>query len=351
MHRNDKLVTTIYATHPRYPEHTLTGHPEHAGRIRAVWQQMDDLKTRLKSVVPEAVTTEMIRAVHTQDYFDILQWVSASNQSNIRLDGDTYADSGSYEIARLSAGGVVRAVDEVLSGKADNGLASVRPPGHHAMPSHAMGFCILSNVAIAARYAQSVYGIERVMIVDYDVHHGNGTEAAFYNDSSVLFISTHQYPFYPGTGSIEDTGEGKGVGYTLNIPLPAGHGDHNYAAIFRDVIWPAAERYQPQFIIVSAGFDAHWNDPLAMMMLSLKGYDHLTRELIQMAQKLCGGKIVFALEGGYNLEALGHGVRNVAYALLGDSTISDPLGMAPNPREPEIKPLIDRLRKIHKLSS
>jgi acetoin utilization deacetylase AcuC-like enzyme len=308
---------------------------------------MDGLSTRLKAVMPEAVTPEMIRAVHTQHYMDILQWISGANQRNIRLDADTYADSGSYEIARLSAGGVVRAVDEVLSGKADNGLAAVRPPGHHAMPDHAMGFCILSNVAIAARYAQSVYGIERVMVVDYDVHHGNGTEAAFYDDSSVLFISTHQYPFYPGTGSIEETGAGKGVGCTINIPLSAGHGDHNYSIIFRDVIWPAAERYQPQLILVSAGFDAHWNDPLAMMALSLKGYDHLARELIKMAQKFCGGKIVFALEGGYNLEALGHGVRNIACALLEDSTISDPLGLADNLREPEIKPLIDRLRKIH----
>lgn len=351
MLRNGKSVTTIYATHPRYPEHTLPGHPEHAGRIRAVWQQMEDLTARLKTVVPEAVTTELIRAVHTQDYIDILQWISASNQSNIRLDADTYADSGSYEIARLSAGGVVCAVDEVLSGKADNGLAAVRPPGHHAMPDHAMGFCLLSNVAIAARYAQSAYGIERVMIVDYDVHHGNGTEAVFYDDRSVFFISTHQYPFYPGTGSIEDIGAGKGLGYTLNIPLSAGHGDHNYAAIFRDVIWPSAERYQPQFILVSAGFDAHWNDPLAMMGLSLAGYDHITRELIKMAQKLCGGKIVFALEGGYNLEALGHGVRNIAHALLDDSTLSDPLGRGAHQREPEIEPLIARLHKIHRLSS
>jgi acetoin utilization deacetylase AcuC-like enzyme len=218
------------------------------------------------------------------------------------------------------------------------------------MPDHAMGFCILGNVPIAARYAQKAYGLERVMIVDYDVHHGNGTEAMFYDDPSILFISTHQAPFYPGTGAVHNTGHKDGQGYTINIPLAGGNGDQNYAAIYEQVIWPAAARFRPQLIIVSAGFDAHWTDPLAMMRLSLTGYAHLTRELIRMADQICGGKIVFALEGGYNLEALGHGVANIARALLGDPANNDPLGPPKDQRlEPAITALIERLRQVHRL--
>jgi acetoin utilization deacetylase AcuC-like enzyme len=237
----------------------------------------------------------------------------------------------------------------VLSGKADNALAAVRPPGHHAMPSHAMGFCIFGNVAIGARYAQKVYGIERVMIVDYDVHHGNGTEAMFYDDPSVLFVSTHQYPFYPGTGALNDIGTGAGKGYTVNIPLSAGHGDNNYAQVFEKVVWKVAARFQPQLILVSAGFDAHFSDPLAQMRLSLTGYAHLTRELLAMAKQFCGGKIAFVMEGGYNLQALSSGVLNIAHALLGNPDVSDPMGLDKKP-EPDITPLITSLQKLHGLT-
>ncbi|MBZ0284109.1 MAG: histone deacetylase [Anaerolineae bacterium] len=345
-------MTTVYVTHPRYPEHHLPGHPEHAGRIRAVWSQMDaaGLTTRMLKIEPQPVSEDLILTVHTRDYLELLRWVDETKQNNVHLDADTYAGPTAFEIARLSAGGVVQAVDEVLSGRASNALAAVRPPGHHAMPNHAMGFCILGNVPIATRFAQKVYGLERVMIVDYDVHHGNGTEAMFYDDDSVLFISTHQSPFYPGTGAITHTGSGKGTGYTLNIPLTAGHGDSSYATLFEQVVWRAAERFKPQLIIVSAGFDSHWADPIAGMRLSLNGYAHLTRELIKMAHQFCGGKIVFAMEGGYNLDALSHGVVNIAHALLGDATVIDPLG-APrgNSPEPDITPTIERIRSIHKL--
>jgi acetoin utilization deacetylase AcuC-like enzyme len=266
------------------------------------------------------------------------------------LDADTYCGPQGYTIARLAAGGVVRAVDEVLSGRADNALAVVRPPGHHAMANHAMGFCLLGNVPIAARFAQKAHGIQRVMIVDFDVHHGNGTEAMFYKDASVLFISTHQYPFYPGTGALTDTGAGPGAGATINIPFPGGHGDRSYAAAFEQVVWPAAARFRPELLIVSSGFDAHWTDPLAAMRLTLTGYAHLTRELIRLADQFCGGRVVFALEGGYNLEALSHGVRNIAHALLGDSIISDPIG-APRDGRPEADAaaLIERIRQVHGL--
>lgn len=345
-------MTTIYATHPRYLEHNLPGHPEHAGRIRAVWKQLDEsgLAARMAALDVQPVEKDLLLSVHTHEYLEILSWIGETQRYTVHLDADTYACPTSYDVARLSAGGVVGAISEVLGGRANNGLAAVRPPGHHAMPNHAMGFCLLGNIAIGARYAQRAHNLMRVMIVDFDVHHGNGTEAMFYDDDTVLFISMHQSPFYPGTGRITDTGAGKGRGYTINIPLSAGHGDSNYAEVFEQVVWPAARRFHPELILVSAGFDAHWTDPLAQMRLSLTGYAHMTRELIKMAGKLCGGKIVFVMEGGYHLDALSHGVRNIVHALLGDETISDPLGPPQDRRqEPDAGPLIEQLRKIHGL--
>jgi acetoin utilization deacetylase AcuC-like enzyme len=346
-------MTTIYVTHPRYVEHDLAGHPEHAGRIRAVWKRLDEagLTTRMRSVEATAAPVDLLRTVHTPGYLALLERI-AGHERLARLDADTYVTPTSYEIALLSAGGIVDAVRAVMSGEANNGLAAVRPPGHHAMPDRAMGFCILGNVAIAARYAQQAHGIERVLIVDYDVHHGNGTEAMFYDDPTVLFISTHQWPLYPGTGALTDTGTGKGQGCNINIPMPPGNGDANYAAVFEQVIWPAAQRFHPQLIIASVGHDAHWTDPLASMRLSLKGYAHLAQELALMARELCGGKIVFLMEGGYDLDALSYGMANIARVLLGDHEIIDPLGPAQDGRaEPDIAPLIERVQKIHGLTA
>lgn len=345
-------MTTAYVTHPRYVEHHLPGHPEHAGRIRAIWQELDTagLSARMKRIEPFPVAEDLIANVHSRAYMDTLRQIDRLSQPVMHLNADTYINPNGYTLARLAAGGVVRAVDEVLAGRARNALAAVRPPGHHAMPAYSMGFCILGNVPIAACYALQEYDIGRILIVDFDVHHGNGTEAMFYDDDRVLFISTHQYPFYPGTGAVNDIGQDKGKGFTINIPLPAGHGDKNYAALFERVVWPAAERFQPELVMVSAGFDAHWADPLAGMRLTLTGYAHLTRELIRMSGQLCGGKIVFALEGGYNLTALAHGVRNVAHALLGDDEVSDPIGPPRDDSpEPDIEPLTYLLRKIHNI--
>lgn len=351
-------MTTLYATHPRYTEHNLESHPEHAGRIRAIWRALDDagLSARMQRIQPEPISDEQILYVHTPDYLNLLR-KSASLTHTVRFDPDTYCNPISFEIACLSAGGVVAAVDAVLRGQAANGLAAVRPPGHHAVPGRAMGFCLLGNIAIGARQAQRVHGIERVLIVDIDVHHGNGTEAMFYDDPSVLFISTHQSvsafgtPFYPGTGAIGDTGVDRGVGATINIPLPPGHGDASYTALLEQVITPAARRFQPQMMLVSVGFDAHWVDPLAGMRLSLAGYAHLTRSLKDLAQELCGGRIVFVVEGGYNLDALSNGVANIARILLGDSDIDDSIGPPDDGlREPDVQPLIARLQSLHKLA-
>jgi acetoin utilization deacetylase AcuC-like enzyme len=343
-------MTTVYATHPRYADHDMRGHPENAGRIRAIWDGLDEsglsARMRLRDVQP--VDTDSVLAVHTPEYLDVLRRISAEPRLKL-LDADTYAGPDALAIALLSAGGVVGAVDAVLGAEADNGLAVVRPPGHHAMPDQGMGFCLLGNVAIAARFAQREYGIERLMIVDYDVHHGNGTEAMFYDDPSVLYISTHQYPFYPATGAVADTGVGRGEGYTVNIPLPAGCGDATYATVFEQIVWAAAERFAPELILVSVGFDAFWADPLAGMRLTLTGYARLAAEVIRMAQQLCDSKVVFVLEGGYDFDALRHGVSNVARALLGDDPV-DPLGQPPfGPPEPDVTDLIARVRQRHKL--
>lgn len=342
-------MTTLYVTHPRYPEHDSPGHPEHAGRIRAIWQRLDEtgLAARMQSGAATPIARDLLLSVHTPRYLDLLDKLSGLDRT-VRLDADTYANPSSYEIARLAAGGAVRAVDAVMSGAATNALAAVRPPGHHAMPDHGMGFCLLGNIALAARYAQQQYGLSRILIVDYDVHHGNGTEAMFYTDPSVLFISTHQQGIYPGTGALEDAGAGKGAGYTINIPLPGGHGDATYAAIFEQIVWPAALRYQPELILVSAGYDAHWDDPLAGVHLSLSGYAHLTRELVRMADQLCGGKIAFIVEGGYNLDVLSEGVANIARVLLGEETV-DPLGASPYSERAGVENVIARVKRVHGL--
>jgi acetoin utilization deacetylase AcuC-like enzyme len=265
------------------------------------------------------------------------------------FDSDTYALPESPEIARLAAGGMIDTINAVLSGEADNGLVAVRPPGHHATPDRAMGFCLLNNIAIGARHAQAEHDIKRVMIVDIDVHHGNGTQDIFYDDDSVFFLSTHQAPpFYPGTGAEADTGTGAGKGATLNIPLPTGVGDAGYQILYDELIRPAAERFKPELLLVSAGFDAHFVDPLAQMKLSLAGYAHICRELKSIADALCNGRVIFVMEGGYDLKAIGHGMQNIAHVLLDDDTISDPYG-AHDTREPDLSDLIARLQERHNL--
>jgi acetoin utilization deacetylase AcuC-like enzyme len=343
-------VTTIFATHPRYADHDYPGHPENADRIRAVWRGLDEggLTARMRPLEVEAVDTDWVLTVHSAEYLDLLRRLSATSRTTF-LDADTYAGRDALSIALLSAGGAVGVVDGILSGSADNGLAAIRPPGHHAMPSRAMGFCLLGNIAIAARFAQRQYGIERILIVDYDVHHGNGTEAMFYDDPTVLYVSTHQYPFYPATGAATDIGAGRGEATTVNIPLPAGSGDANYAKVFEQIVWPSAERFQPQLILVSVGFDAYREDPLAGMRLTLSGYSRLASEVIRMAQRFCDGKVAFLLEGGYNLDALRHGVSNVARLLLGDPP-TDPLGPSADPRpDPDIDRLVAQLQHMHQL--
>lgn len=342
-------MITAYVTHKRYPEHTFAGHPEHAGRIESVWQQLESsgLTNRLSNLRPNPATAEQILSVHTQDHLTQLKLVSQQDEI-VFIDPDTYALPASFDIARLSAGGVIRAIDEVMLGKVDNAMAAVRPPGHHAVPSRQMGFCLINNIAVGARHAQKAHGAKKVLILDYDVHHGNGTQDIFYQDNTVMFISIHQSPFYPGTGHIGETGTLDGHGYNLNIPISGGYGDEAYKSIFDDIIWGAVEKFDPDLMLISVGFDAHWVDPLAQMKLSLTGYDYLARECIKMANKVCKGKIVFVMEGGYDLKALGHGWRNIAYALLDEDELSDPYSDAPSSfGAKDIQSDIRQIRLLH----
>ena len=343
-------MTTAYLTDDSFTLHNHPQHPEHAGRIEAVWQALGaaGLSDQLRQIRPTAASDEQILAVHTREHLERLVAVSQGDRL-VRLDPDTYALPVSLDTARLAAGAVIGAVDAVLSTQADNALAIVRPPGHHATAERQMGFCLLNNIAIAARQAQSRHGLEKVLILDYDVHHGNGTNDIFYADPSVLFISLHQYPHYPGSGALNDIGEDEGRGETINIPLPDGHGDASYRGLFAEIVVPAIERFQPDLMLISAGFDAHFADPLASMQLTLAGYDYLARECIRLAERLCEGRIVFVMEGGYDLTALAHGWSNIARALLGKDEISDPYGSPQSGINSDIQSLIEQLRQIHRL--
>ncbi len=342
-------MTSAYATHASFSEHDFPRHPEHAGRIQVVWSALAEagLADQLLVLAPAPATDEQILAVHTVEHLDRLVEISQMDRM-VMLDQDTYALPCSLAVSRLAAGAMISAVDAVCAGDADNALAIARPPGHHATAERQMGFCLLNNVAIGARHALTKQQARRVMILDYDVHHGNGTQDIFYSDSEVMFLSIHQSPYYPGTGSLDEVGAAAGKGATINIPVPAGYGDHAYRLLFEQVVTPATERFQPDLMLISVGFDAHWMDPLAGMRLSLAGCDWLARECLKLARRVCAGKIVFLMEGGYDLPALAHGWRNIVRALLGSEEMSDPYGtVAAGADSRDIQKLIDRVRLIH----
>ncbi len=287
---------------PRYLTHdTGVGHPERAERLEAVLDALDSgpLRDRLVSLEPTAASVEAVRAVHDGDYVDRVRELAGMGGGH--LDYDTPICPESYDVALLSAGGVLTAVDAISEGRVDNAFALVRPPGHHARPSQGMGFCLFNNVAIAARHASRERGLSRVLIVDWDVHHGNGTQEAFYEDGSVFYFSTHQHPLYPHTGLAGERGQGLGDGTTLNVPLPSWSGDDDYRRVFETQLVPAAEQFRPDLVLISAGFDAHELDPLAGMEVTTEGFGVLTDIVRGIAEDMCGGRLVSALEGGYSL--------------------------------------------------
>jgi acetoin utilization deacetylase AcuC-like enzyme len=342
-------MDTAYVYHPVYLEHNQPSHPENARRLERILETLEEqgILARLRLLEPRPATEDELLRVHTQRHIASVRTVAEKGGGH--MDMDTYVSPRSFEAALMAAGGVIRAVEGVLSGEIANAFALVRPPGHHATAGRAMGFCLFNNIAIAARAALAADGIERVLIADFDVHHGNGTQDIFADDPDVFYFSTHQYPYYPGTGAMRDIGREAGTGTVLNVPLPTRVGDQGYGRVIGELAWPLAERFKPDLVLVSAGYDGHWTDPLAHMNLSLTGYAHIQRELVNMADRLCEGRIVFALEGGYQLNALAYGVSNGFLALLGEPASIDPLGASPRP-ERSLGTLIEDLRELHHLN-
>jgi len=313
MKQTGLLLDTLFCEHDP-GEH----HPEASGRIQAICRRLgeDDLIARCQSIEPREVTDDEVLLCHTESYWKtVLREIDGKN-SGVLSTGDTSFGPKSLEVARRASGGVLRAVDAVIGGKVKNAFCAVRPPGHHATADRGMGFCIWNNVAIAARYSQEKYGIGRIAIVDWDVHHGNGTQDLFYEDGSVFYFSTHQYPWYPGTGSQSETGRGKGAGATLNVPLPAGSGMERIGAAFQNEFTSKMKDFKPDLVILSAGFDSRNGDPLGQFTLNDRDFVDLTEILIDLAGEFAGGKLISVLEGGYNQSGLASAVSCHLAALL-----------------------------------
>jgi len=311
-------MTTAIVHHPIYEKHdTGPGHPEMPSRYRVVMdslQEDEGLWDSLTEITPEKASQGLVQAAHTKEHFRRVEGAFANGLD--RLDMDTTISMKSFDASLYAAGGAISAVDAVMSGDVKNAFAAVRPPGHHATAESTMGFCIFNNVAVAARYAQNKYKeIENVVIVDWDVHHGNGTQGIFYSDPSVFFFSMHQYPWYPGTGSYGETGQGKGLGATLNLPVKAFTKATDQNAAFEAAIGEISSRTKPDMIFISAGFDAHSTDPLGQLQLEDPDYVQMTRVMMQWADEVCSGRIVSCMEGGYNLQTLGETVRTHVAAL------------------------------------
>jgi acetoin utilization deacetylase AcuC-like enzyme len=333
MNLEKRKSSTGLVYHPDYLEHLTGAHPESPDRLVAIMQRLGEsgLLERVVMIEPRRAREEDVTRVHAPEH---VRWVKkACGEGFSHLDPDTAVSERSFDVALLATGGLLAACDEIASGKVANALCLVRPPGHHATRGRAMGFCLFNNVAIAARYLQGEHGIERVLIVDWDLHHGNGTQDIFYDDGSVFYFSAHQSPHYPGTGRREEVGEGEGEGYTLNLPLPAGTGEREYLDAFMETLEGPASAFSPEFVLVSAGFDAHSEDPLGSLSLTERGYRELTEFVAGIAAKHCGGMLLSALEGGYNLSALSRSVETHLSSLMsaGQEETHGPARAAPPP--------------------
>ncbi len=339
-----------YVSSEIYQRHDTGNHVEGKERLTAINTILEKTKVneQLLHISPRPAGIDEIAAVHDREYIRSLK--AEIDSGGGWLDPDTYASPGSWEAAIYAAGGVMSAVEHIMDRKVDSVFAAVRPPGHHAVRSHQMGFCLFNNAAIAARFALANYDIKRILIIDFDVHHGNGTQEAFYNESQVLYCSTHEYPWYPFSGAAEETGSGAGEGYTVNIPLEAGLGDNEYLLVFNEILVPVARRFQPELVLVSAGYDAHWQDTISNMTVTTMGFARMTKIIKAICDELCPGRLVFTLEGGYNHTALAYSVAATFELLMDHVEVFDPLGPPPMSYSPrDFGDFVATIRSIHKL--
>ena len=339
-------MKTAIAFNSSHELHVQPGHlerPERLQTIRSVLEK-DSIYNELVHVDVQAASQEDVLLVHPASYYAKL--IAASEAGMVWLDSDTYSTPHSLNVALEALGGLLQVTSAVAKGQATNAFALVRPPGHHARPAQAMGFCLFANIAIAARWLQRNAGMQRILIVDFDVHHGNGTQEIFYEDPDVMYISTHQYPLYPGTGALEETGAGNGQNTTINIPLPAHTGDDTLLYVFKEILSPRVAQFAPECILLSAGYDAHWLDPIGGMNISIDGFAAIIKEVLDWAASYSSHRLIALLEGGYHAEALAHSVLTTLRLFQNvNAQTSDPFGM--NPSQPSIhNQLSDYLNEI-----
>lgn len=307
----------------RYLQHSAgLAHPESPQRLASIYEMLENpaISWKFTEIKPREATHDEIAYIHSPAYIDSI--ACTAGKSHVILDPDTSTCAETYDIAKLAVGGVLNAIDRVMDGTVNNAFAFVRPPGHHAGMTNSAGFCIFNNVAIGAMHAILKHGLKKILIVDWDLHHGNGTQKIFYNDRRVLYFSTHQYPFYPGTGGIQEIGEGQALGYTINAPLRRGANDSAFVAAFRQILEPVALAYKPELILLSAGFDTYYKDPLGGMRVTPEGFAAMARILLDIADKCCQGRLVAVLEGGYHVEGITKTAKAVLHEMLDETHVS-----------------------------
>jgi len=339
--------TTAVVKDEIYLQH-LTGdyHPESHHRLEVVYEMLKDKEIKGSYVIlsPRPATQEELEFNHSVNYINKV--AATAERSFSMLDSDTTTSPRSWEAAQMAVGGVLVAIDKVMEGEVKNAFALVRPPGHHAESNRGMGFCLFNNIAIGAHYVRKKYLLDRILIVDWDLHHGNGTQNAFYEDSHIVYFSTHQYPYYPGSGSIDEDGRGKGKGFTINVPLPGGQGDQDFTEIYQEILRPIASEFKPQLILVSAGYDIYFQDPLGAMKVTPEGFATLTSLIMGMAQSSCEGRLLITLEGGYHLNGLRDSVKATLKELTGESILSG--SKREGKKLSSTEKIIEKVRGIHK---